>query len=170
MKMMKAPTGAARRLVAAQMLGIYIATTLVPSAAAAPTDPPPSLAQVPQFLPSPLAPNLVITLDDSGSMQWAYMPDSMCSEQATRRVKSAAYNPLYYDPRIRYELPLRFEAVTNNYERLSTSFTNAYVNGFAPQLGTIDLSQAYRVTWSYNPATNGARTAYGPGCQVVDNL
>ncbi|MCS6922196.1 MAG: hypothetical protein NZM07_09845, partial [Elioraea sp.] len=103
---MKAPTGAARRLVAALVLGIYIATALMPSAYAAPTEPPASLAQVPQFLPSPLAPNLVITLDDSGSMQWAYMPDAMCSEGSTRRAKSAAYNPLYYDPTIRYELPL----------------------------------------------------------------
>ncbi|MCS7100630.1 MAG: hypothetical protein NZL99_02925, partial [Burkholderiaceae bacterium] len=165
----KAPTGAMRRLIAAQVLGIYIATALMPSAYAAPTEPPPSLAQVPQFLPSPLAPNLVITLDDSGSMQWAYMPDAMCLEHTTRRVKSAAYNPLYYDPTIRYELPLRFDVATNTYTRLSTSFTNAYVNGFAPQLGTIDLSQAYRVTWSYDPATNGASTAYDPGCQELGN-
>ncbi|MCS6944636.1 MAG: PilC/PilY family type IV pilus protein [Sutterellaceae bacterium] len=164
-----APVSTPRRLLAAQVLGVYIAVTVAPPAYAVPTDPPPSLAQVPQFLPSPLAPNLLITLDDSGSMQWAYMPDSMCWEYATRRVKSAAYNPLYYDPRVRYELPLRFDANNNRYERLTTSFTHAYVNGFAPQLGATDLSQAYRVTWSYDPATSGASTTYDAGCQAVGN-
>lgn len=151
-----------RRLIAAQALGIYAAATLLPPAAlAAPTTPPPSLAQVPQFLPTPLSPNLVITLDDSGSMRWAYMPDDMCSEDATRRVKSADYNPLYYDPRIRYEPPITFNGSTGTYITLTTSFHAAYVNGFAPHLGAVDLSQAYRVTWSYDPATSGVSTEFG---------
>lgn len=151
-----------RRLIAAQVLGVYLAATLLPSSVyAAPTTPPASLAQVPQFLPMPLSPNLVITLDDSGSMRWAYMPDGMCSEHAARRVKSADYNPLYYDPRIRYEPPLRFNPSTGTYERLTTNFNAAYVNGFAPHLGTVDLSQDYRVTWSYDPASTGSTTTYG---------
>jgi type IV pilus assembly protein PilY1 len=70
--------GFLRRLVAAQVLGIYAAATLVPSsvfAAATPIPPPASLAQVPQFLQFPPAPNVFITVDNSGSMAQELLPD-----------------------------------------------------------------------------------------------
>jgi type IV pilus assembly protein PilY1 len=64
-----------RRLIVAQVLGVYVAATMLPfSAYAAPTVPPASLAQVPQFLQFPPAPNVFITLDNSGSMALEYLP------------------------------------------------------------------------------------------------
>jgi len=55
-----------------------------------------SIAQVPPFLPTPLPPNIMLTFDDSGSMRWAYAPDDICGDHATRRAKSSDFNPLYY--------------------------------------------------------------------------
>jgi len=108
-----------------------------------------SIAQNPPFLPTPLPPNIVMTFDDSGSMRWAYAPDSMCGENATRRAKSSDYNPLYYDPKIKYEPPLSYSA--GAYTEFTTGWPLAYINGFAPSFGTINLETGYRPTWSYNP-------------------
>ncbi|MFN3593213.1 MAG: hypothetical protein ACK4TK_00830, partial [Thiobacillaceae bacterium] len=36
-----------------------------------------TISQVPIYLPTPLAPNIVLTFDDSGSMAWAAVPDSI---------------------------------------------------------------------------------------------
>src|SRR5690606_17190867 len=36
----------------------------------------------------------------------------------------------------------------------STSFTNAYYNGFKPNLGSINLASNYRVSWWYKPTTS----------------
>ncbi len=113
-----------------------------------------TISSTPLFLPTPLAPNIVFTFDDSGSMRWAYAPDDMCTENATRRVKSSHYNPLYYNPNVRYDPPLKFDAATATYSEYTTSFTNAFINGLAPGLGAVDLSSNYRPTWSKNPATS----------------
>src|SRR5258705_9622427 len=64
-----------------------------------------NLAQTPPFLPTPLAPNIVLTLDDSASMRFAFAPEDMCdielnsSTYGARRTKSADFNSLYYDPK-----------------------------------------------------------------------
>lgn len=105
-----------------------------------------TIADVPLIVPAPLAPNVVLTLDDSGSMTWAYVPDAICGEYATRRFKSADFNAMYYNPRLRYEAPPRADGT-----KLSTSFTNAYRNGFDPSRGTVNLSTEYRVTYGYRP-------------------
>src|SRR5882762_9620783 len=130
----------------------FLALTLLGSGAQATT-----LAQTPPFLPTPLAPNIVLTLDDSGSMRWAYAPEDMCdiervsSTYGARRTKSADFNSLYYDPKVRYD-----PAVNATGTALTTSFTAAYINGFYQSHGTIDLSTNYRATWAYDPSTNGS--------------
>jgi type IV pilus assembly protein PilY1 len=123
------------------------------------------IVNVPPFLPTPAAPNIVLTFDDSGSMRWAYAPDSLCSEHATRRVKSAAYNPLYYNPSVVYDPPLKYDAASNSYSVYTTSFTAAYVNGFYPSHGTVDLSSRFRPTWSKDPSTSTQSESSGaPSC------
>src|SRR5262245_65652928 len=65
-----------RRLIAAQVLGIYAAATLIPTTVyAAPVAPPASLSQVPQFLQFPPSPNVFITVDNSSSMAQELLPD-----------------------------------------------------------------------------------------------
>ncbi len=113
-----------------------------------------TISNNPPFLPTPLAPNIVITFDDSGSMRWAYAPDQLCVDHSTRRAKSSDYNPIYYNPRSRYDPPVSYDAASGTYTTYSTSFTHAYINGFDPSRGWVDLSVNYRVTWAYNPSSS----------------
>lgn len=124
-----------------------------------------TVAQNPPFLPTPLPPNIVMTFDDSGSMRWAYAPDSMCSQHASRRVKSGDYNPLYYNPNLTYDPPVIYNAGTGTYTSLTTSFTAAYVNGFYTAHGTVNLSTSFRPTWSKDPSSSTqSETAGAPSC------
>ncbi len=106
----------------------------------------------PLFLTSAgVPPNLVLTLDDSGSMSRAFTPDlcgnpnDICnsgnydSDLDGRHVKSADYNPIYYNPKTTYTAPVNAAGTI-----LSTSFTAAYINGFKTSLGTVDLSLYYK--------------------------
>lgn len=120
------------------------------------------VAQVPLYLPTPLAPNVILTLDDSGSMAWAAVPDAIAEEgdkhtavKNSRRWKSAHFNPLYYNPHVTYVPP-----VDEQGNPLQTSFTAALRNGFDPTRGVVNLSTSYRPMDVYNPASN---------CSVVNN-
>lgn len=72
----------------------------------------------------------------------AYIPD-------TFQYKSAAFNPLAYDPTISYT-----PGYSDTGTQLSTSFTKAYVNGYNTTLGFVDLSQSYMATIDYDPSTD----------------
>ncbi len=112
-----------------------------------------TISNNPPFLPTPLAPNIVITFDDSGSMAWAYVPDGLNTYAGTRRFKSSRFNPLYYDPDTVYPPP-----VDASGSPLATSFTNAWINGFAdgvagrPNNGAVNLALNYLPTQAYNPS------------------
>jgi type IV pilus assembly protein PilY1 len=114
-----------------------------------------SPANVPLILIPSVAPNLILSLDDSGSMRWAYTPDNIDYLSATRRVKSSAFNPMYYNPAATYKLPTKV-ATNGTAEAVpySTSFTNAYNNGFLTGNGSYNLSSSYRATWAYDPTGN----------------
>lgn len=108
-----------------------------------------SLADNPLFLTVALPPNIVMTLDDSGSMISGFVPDTIAADMNTRRFASADFNALYYNPRIRYVIPTRRDGVT-----YTTSFTAAKSNGFDGTRGTVDLRTDYRVTvYYYNDLT-----------------
>ncbi len=116
-----------------------------------------SLSQQPLFITSNVGPNLFVTLDNSTSMQMAVVPDAsnINAIRPTRRAKSATFNSLYYNPAVVYQAPyaVTFNASTGTTSRtrLSTSFGSAYVNGYRPGLGAVNLLSDYRVSWSYNP-------------------
>jgi type IV pilus assembly protein PilY1 len=62
------------------------------------------IEHVPLFLSNQVDPNLILTLDDSGSMRRAYVPElcgdsSDCAALDNRWTKSAQGNGLYYNPR-----------------------------------------------------------------------
>jgi len=111
------------------------------------------VSQQPLMLVDSVTPNLIFTIDDSGSMRWAFVPDSMgVNDNAirnTRRAKAPAFNPMYYNPEIQYLLPTRLNAdgteATTGY---TTSFTAAYHNGFQTSYGSVNLSNSYRVSWN----------------------
>lgn len=118
-----------------------------------------SIADVPLFLPKTMEPNIVLTLDDSTSMERAYVPDSISSSSGSRRAKSSHYNALYYNPATVYPPPV-FVNTDGTLTTLATSFTAAQINGYADggtgrpsSRGTVNLSSQYRPTWNYDPAS-----------------
>lgn len=113
-----------------------------------------SIAQSPLILSESVAPNLVLTLDDSGSMRYAFAPDSMGDNGAYRRFKSAVFNPMYYNPAVTYLVPTKVNSDGSRANPgYSTAFTAAYSNGFKTTTGTTDLSSSYWVTRNSDPAT-----------------
>ncbi len=118
-----------------------------------------SISQKPLMLTDTVPPNMLLTLDDSGSMRWAFAPDEKSGSGATRRAKSSAFNPMYYNPEVTYVTPKMFTA-TGVEQKLSTSFTAALHNGFNGARGSVNLSNGYKVHWTYDPNAN-APTSYG---------
>src|SRR5690554_3294587 len=68
------------------------------------------IAQVPPSVAEGVPPNMLFTLDDSGSMRFAFAPDNISDKQDTRRAKSSHFNPIYYNPDIKYEIPPFFDS------------------------------------------------------------
>lgn len=115
------------------------------------------IADEPLFLVTNVPPNLMLVLDDSGSMSRAYAPDGLSSSGV--RYRSNTYNPLYYDPAVTYTPP-----VDENNQPLSTSFGEAWINGFDPSRGDVDLEDEYRATYYYYPNnSNGGDWWAGQG-------
>jgi len=168
--------------------GMLIAGCLSQSVFSAPL----SLADTPLFLGTPIAPNLVITLDDSLSMPAASVPDSINNDDATKRFKSSYYNALYYNPTVQYTPPPKYNGQTCTLDATNpatcypnVSFTAVPINGFATTKGTttslstsnacdpagtsslhyspVNLSNNYAATGDYNPSADTQTCATGNG-------
>ncbi|WP_333982648.1 pilus assembly protein [Ectopseudomonas khazarica] len=131
-----------------------LGTTLLSAADAYAT-----VSQSPLSLTIGVPPNMVMTLDDSGSMRWAFAPDGVNGIHASRRAKSSDFNPLYFNPNATYRAPIVFNT-SGDEVQLSTSFSAASLNGYKTNLGAIDLRSNYRFTWSYD-LLSGQATSYG---------
>lgn len=144
-----------------------------------------AVSQQPLMLIESVAPNLIFTLDSSGSMRWAFAPDSIGINNGntsqnnlrnSRRVKSSTFNPLYYNPEVTYRLPVKLNNDgTTASTGYTTSFTKAYHNGYQTGYGNADLSKAYRVSWNWdiNSSQNydySSSTNYGSPTNRVYNL
>jgi len=102
----------------------------------------PAVAATTDIAPAPLEtsaqtvvkPNLMLILDDSGSMGWKYMPDGISRSKACYGF--SGYNRVFFDPNGRYPLPV--DASGNTFP--VPSFTSAWEDGFNTSGGTTDLS------------------------------
>ncbi|MGX2033040.1 PilC/PilY family type IV pilus protein [Methylocaldum gracile] len=148
-------------------LGLLASGCLDLSAYAAPL----TLSDQPLFLTVPVAPNLVVTLDDSLSMPSAAVPDSIEANQATNRFKSAYFNALYYNPAITYPPPPKYNGTSNDCTLSSApaamcypniSFTAAPINGFDTSRGTVNLATNYWATRQYSPQNTNQTNAGSP--------
>ena len=104
------------------------------------------LSDTPLFTLAGVDPNIVLTMDDSGSMAWSFMPTSVGDYPSTKRAKSAAFNKIYYDPNVLYEPPVNEDGVSLG----NASFTAAWDNGFNKSGSgscTKNLSTSYRPSW-----------------------
>ncbi|HEX7136764.1 MAG TPA: hypothetical protein VF219_02915, partial [Vicinamibacterales bacterium] len=118
-----------------------------------------AVSQLPALTPSPPT-NIVMTVDDSGSMQWAYVPDSMGDNAGTRRFDAGSYNALAYNPNITYPAPVMITSAGT--QQLTSSFTAAPIDGFNTAAGTVDLSTNYQPTQSYSPGSSSQQFAPAP--------
>ena len=108
------------------------------------------LSTVPLYLKaSGVASNIYLTLDDSGSMAWAFMPDSLCSSYPYNRFESSSFNPMYYDPTVTYQPPIGADGSSLG----NVPFTAAWIDGYNHSAGVVDLATEYKATGAY----------YGPG-------
>ncbi|YCH22491.1 hypothetical protein M1D96_02925 [Pseudomonas sp. D1-3] len=122
-----------------------------------------AVSQSPLSLTVGVPPNMLVTLDDSGSMRWGFAPDRLSDESATRRAKSSAYNPIYYNPNANYAAPVVFDT-SGNEQKLATTFTQAWHNGFRTSVGSANLSGAgYRVAWDVPITTVPGSANYNYG-------
>lgn len=126
-----------------------------------------AVSQTPLSLTIGVPPNLLFTLDESGSMSWGYVPDAVeddviSGSNITRLYAANTFNAMYYNPKTKYVIPPFFNE--NGTEvQLSTQFTNAPINGFRPGDGRLDLSDYYRPTGKeYRMPTGAHNRLNGP--------
>lgn len=135
--------------------GIFTVVTFQSAVAAV------NLAATPVFLKESVDPNLMFIFDDSGSMGWEFMPDSISGELSLSaddngpirwsggrlRVNNFWYyssrvNTIYYDPDTKYRPPFK----PDGSGRLpDVDFNNAWTNGYS-ETGAVDLSVRYPTT------------------------
>jgi len=129
-----------------------------------------AVSQTPALTTSPPT-NIVMMMDDSGSMQWAFVPDAYGACTGTRRFNAgvdpnhSGFNALAYDPNIAYAPPVIITG--SGVQQLSTSFTAALIDGFNPGGGTIDLSSGYQPTAASAPGQTNQQFSPHPSQDLV---
>ena len=98
------------------LLGVAVSPTL----AAVPVD------QTPLIIQKPLPPNIVLMLDDSGSMDSDYMPDTL-SDTSLDGFRNAGVNGVYYNPGVTYSPPPKADGTSYP---ASPGLATAYKDGF----------------------------------------
>ncbi|NKI72659.1 PQQ-binding-like beta-propeller repeat protein [Collimonas pratensis] len=105
------------------------------------------LANAPLFTSSPslVLPNIFVMMDDSGSMNWDFLPDNNTVAYfplGTYGYASAQCNGVFYNPSITYTLPVDYTGTAYP----APSFTNAPIDGYAGTAGgTVNLSKSFQV-------------------------
>ena len=108
-------------------------------------------------------PNILFTLDDSGSMGWGHMPDSASGNIGKVGYKSSLCNSMYYNPLTVYPPPKKPDRSSFP----DTSFTAAKYDGFVSTSSVRDLSTnyiAYDGTTSAGAGTDTAQPAVQRPC------
>lgn len=128
-----------------------------------------SISPTPLFLVNTVKPNIMYTLDNSGSMDWAYMPDGVVANpQGVVNTppngavntsagtlydcyKNSVYNDVYYDPNTVYKPGV--DAAGN--PMANESFTAAQIDPYYASDGgvniTVNLSAAFALYGSESP-------------------
>jgi len=147
------------------MAGLLLPGLLSAPVSATPLD----IPGIPLFLAlEKLYPNLVLTLDDSGSMRWGSVPDDINGDDATNRYKSSYFNAMYYNPALVYTPPPKYNGTSCDLDtNPATCYPNvdpgaAPRNGFDTTRGTVDLETDYWATARYDPSDTTQTNAGSP--------
>ena len=130
------------------------------------------VSQAPLNLVEGVSPNVILTLDESGSMSWGFIPDTsaqpykdLIGSNNNKRYHANNTNPLAYNPHLVYEIPPAFE-VSGDSKELTTSFSNAPANGFGVQDSTynpsISLSAEYRPIYEHRIPLRAPNYSHSP--------
>lgn len=102
------------------------------------------VAQAPLNQIDSVAPNIIVTIDESTSMDRAFVPDGL-GYNSDRRFRANSFNESYYNPNITYKIPPSYYQ-DGRQRYLSTSFEKAWYNGFKPKEKEHEnLSESYTV-------------------------
>ena len=102
-------------------------------------------------------PNLLLVLDDSGSMTWTYLPDAADDFRTKYGYHSSQCNGVYYNPNLTYTPPLASDKTPYP----NASFTAAHDNGFDTSSTTRDLNSAFIANRFVPEAANSTYSNYG---------
>ncbi len=118
----------------------------------------PAIGDDPLFTVSTVKANLMMTLDNSGSMGWQFAPMDTSANKTRKCFTSHLYNRLYYNPNNTYLPPVKADGTRYP----DSSYTTAWVDGFATTAGTRNLSTQFPATNNYGDTALGtaARGAY----------
>ncbi|WP_245734782.1 pilus assembly protein [Rhodanobacter glycinis] len=109
--------------------------------------------QQPLTLQPSIPPNIVLMLDDSGSMAWDFMPDAnYLTGNATGvdengyqdtyvpvdGLRSSSVNGTYYNPKITYTVPVKADGSS---QAAPTGLSGAYADPFSSTSTTVDVTQ-----------------------------
>lgn len=102
------------------------------------------LSVTPLFLNAAVDPNIMVTVDDSGSMNWGFMPDSTLINCYQRRPQMYASNRnlIYYNPDYEYLPPLQGDGTPYP----DANFFAAREDGFNPASALVNLQTQYKFT------------------------
>ncbi|PTD97188.1 pilus assembly protein [Pseudothauera lacus] len=105
-----------------------------------------AIDQMPLVVPQPIPPNIMFILDDSGSMDWNYMPDSVPSMTSGPNIRYTAYpiNTLYYNPHITYQPWVVPSGMTPYSEPLPSSVSGGTTASKRFLTGSVDLTTQNR--------------------------
>lgn len=117
---------------------------------AAPLD----IAQVPLYLGGTAAPNVMFLLDDSSSMSWGYLPDTIHGYRTKRAATAANFNRIYYDPNITYEPPEDQDGKPLPPATFNAAWDDGYREYTKKDSPTINLATAFRAQWYYEDSSD----------------
>lgn len=104
---------------------------------------------------SNIKPNILFILDDSGSMEYDYMPDDVSGDRSKMCFGYYGYNRVFYNPNYTYPVPVNADGTP-----LATpSFTGAWTDGYK-QTGSVDLSNKNNLSVNSVTVSCGKKCTY----------
>lgn len=86
-------------------------------------------------------PTIMFILDDSGSMGWEYMPDTVNNNNSKHCYRNSYYNRVYFEPSRSYARPVDSTGALWAY---APSFTSARKDGFNTGSSVVNISTKFR--------------------------
>ena len=115
------------------------------------------ISDIPLDIQEGVAPNIIYTLDDSGSMRREYLPQTLNDDgiQGTARGFSALVNQIYYNPTIQYMPAVNEYGVSLG----NASPTAAWRDGLR-RTGSVDLTSNFQQQWDGRNFNGPSGTAF----------